>query len=113
MAGCDQAALLETRIALHPAARIATSSPRISAAYGLPDAPFVLISRPEAHILMTAAKLPLTTLCGAITGPVTIEEALTRLADADAEADLFATLTALIEAGAVACIPTFQGDPPC
>ncbi len=101
LAGRDETALLSTRIAAHPATRLCTATPEIWQALGAESVaePHVLITRPDADVAAHPASEALALLFDQL--PATIETALTAMGDAYPEADLAATFSALVAAGAI------------
>jgi hypothetical protein len=111
LAGTDENALLTVTIALHPAARIVRLDQAVHRLIGeevpeLDGADAILIARPEAEVLVSAATSAMAMLISALTIPSSIGNLFASLTEPECKNqlpsdDFMPALIALLEAGAV------------
>jgi uncharacterized protein (UPF0276 family) len=119
LAGSDETALLAVTIALHPATRIAHLDRAVHRLIGeevpgLDDADAILIARPEAEVLVSAATSAMAMLISALTIPNSIGNLFASLTEPECKDrlpsdDFMPALIALLEAGAVTQLGQQEG----
>ena len=102
LAGLDEAGLLGMSLARHPAARVVIATPAVIAAIGLTEASEqILITRPEADVLIHPAPVEVAGAFELLKSPQTVEQLLQTLSvqfDAD---DILPAILHLMDAGAL------------
>ena len=101
LARLDEAVLLDTQVMLHPAARLVPSDPRLSRSLDLPRGDWLLVTRPDAEVLVAGGGAALAALFAAAHRPLPMAALLGQLQQAHPQTALLPLITLAIGAGAL------------
>ena len=101
LARLDQAVLLDMQVVLHPAARLVPSELRLSRGIDLPHGDWLLVTRPDAEVLVAGGGAALAALFAAAHRPLPMAALLGQLQQAHPQTALLPLITLAIGAGAL------------